>query len=200
MQRRGLLRRHQRWVLGLLAVGGLLAGLERWWWYQRERSQDRHILAAAARYGADPALVKAVVWRESRFNPAARGEAGEVGLMQIGALAAREWAEAERLPALAHEDLFDPAKNTLCGAWYLAKLIRRYAHTDNPPAYALADYNAGRSRVLRWIHGAGQTNSAVFLEQMDFPGTREYVRSILERRRRYAGTLALKTPPAPLPP
>ncbi|MBT6449374.1 MAG: transglycosylase SLT domain-containing protein, partial [Verrucomicrobiales bacterium] len=61
-----------------------------WWWqgYRLSRSQDAVIRAAAEHYDVEPALVKAVVWRESRFNPDARGTSGELGLMQIRAAAA----------------------------------------------------------------------------------------------------------------
>jgi len=180
----GAIKRYKWPLFGIILLGGLITLWERWQTW-RENSQDEHILAAAARYAIDPALVKSVVWRESRFNPRAHGDAGEIGLMQIGALAAQEWADAEEISGLAHRDLFDPAKNTLCGSWYLAKLLRRYPHTDNPRAYALADYNAGRSRVLKWINGPAGTNSAAFLAQIDFPGTRDYVRSILKRCERY---------------
>ena len=41
-----------------------------------------------------------------------------------------------------------PAKNTLAGTWYLRKLLGRYQQTDNAMAYALADYNAGRTHVF----------------------------------------------------
>ena len=54
----------------------------------------------------------------------------------------------------AHEHCFDPGTNTLAGTWYLRKLMRRYAQTDNPLPYALADYNAGRGNVLKWNQGA----------------------------------------------
>jgi hypothetical protein len=39
--------------------------------------------------------------------------------------------------------------------------------------------------VLRWIQGAGRTNHQVFLQQMDFSGTRRYIESILKRYARY---------------
>jgi len=51
-------------------------------------SQDA-IRDAAHRYGVEPGTDKAVVWRESRFNPNARGRAQEIGLMQIQEVAAR---------------------------------------------------------------------------------------------------------------
>jgi soluble lytic murein transglycosylase len=158
-----------------------------WWWraWRREHSQDRPIYAAARRYGVDPALVKAVVWKESRFNPKARGQAGELGLMQLTDPAAQEWADAEHCYPLPESLLLEPATNTLAGTWYLRKMLRRYQLTDNPLPYALADYNAGRANVLKWTQGAAATNSAAFLEQIGFPGTKDYVLSIQQRRERY---------------
>jgi soluble lytic murein transglycosylase len=176
----------RRWVWLLLAAGVVDALLGYWWWdRRRDRNHDGVILAAAQRYAVEPALVKAVVWRESRFNPRAKGKAGEIGLMQIREPAAREWAAAENLASFQHQQLFDPAKNTQAGAWYLAKLLRRYVHADNPTAYALADYNAGRNNVLRWNKGPAATNSAAFLRQMDFPGTRQYIIAVQKRYRYY---------------
>jgi len=54
-----------RMALSLLVAGGL--GI--WWWsaWRIEHSQDSNILAATRRYGMDPALVKAVIWKESRL-------------------------------------------------------------------------------------------------------------------------------------
>ena len=178
--------RFLRYMLLFLFCLGTVFAVGLWWWNGRlERSQDVPIRAAAQRYGLDPALVKAVVWRESRFNPRARGRAQEIGLMQLREEAAQEWADAERIDGFEHEHCFDPGTNTMAGAFYLSKLLRRYSRTDNPAAYALADYNAGRANVLRWNKGEASTNSAAFLAQITFPGTREYVRSILHRRDRY---------------
>jgi soluble lytic murein transglycosylase len=151
-----------------------------------ERSQDNHIRVAADRYDVDPALVKAVVWRESRFDPLARGRAGELGLMQLREIAAREWADSEQVIHFRHSHCLDPSTNTLAGAYYLGMLLKRYHHTDNPVPYALADYNAGRSRVLQWVEGPGATNSRLFIEQIGFPSTRDYVSQVMRRSHRYA--------------
>jgi len=167
----------------LLILGGVAL---RWWWQGRlERSQDGPIRSAARRYGVEPALVKAIVWRESRFHPGVRGRSGEIGLMQIEEDAAREWADAEHIKGFDHEQCADPFTNTLAGTWYLRKLLQRYQQTDNPVPYALADYNAGRGNVLKWISGAAATNSAAFIEQIGFPGTRDYVREVMEKYERY---------------
>ena len=130
------------------------------WNNRREHRYDQIIFTAAQRYSVDPALVKAVAWRETRFDAGARGRAGEIGLMQIMESAALDWASVEKIYPFEHEQLFDPGTNTLAGAWYLKKLLRRYTQTDNPLPYALADYNAGRKNVLRWNKGAAATNSA----------------------------------------
>jgi len=179
-------------ILVVVLLGGLTA--YRWWQGWLERSQDGPIRAAAQRYGMEPALVKAIVWRESHFRPRAHGRAGELGLMQLQEAAAREWAGAEHRAGFEHEHCLDAATNTLAGTWYLRKLLRRYAQTDNPLPYALADYNAGRGNVLKWNQGLAATNSAAFVGQIGFPGTKAYVRSVLRRYEHYQPLFRPETP------
>ena len=164
----------------------------RWWERRLEHSQDQPICAAARRYDIESALVKAVVWRESKFRPHTRGRVGEIGLMQLREEAAQEWADAEHLQNFAHANCFDAGTNTMAGAWYLKKLLKRYRQTDNPVPYALADYNAGRGNVLKWLSGAAATNSAVFTEQIRFPGTKEYVQSVMRRYEMYRPMFAAR--------
>jgi soluble lytic murein transglycosylase len=75
--------------------------------------------------------------------------------------------------------LVHPRTNALAGSYYLSKMLKRYQDKDRPVVYALADYNAGRKAVLGWMEEAGATNSVVFLQQMDYPGTKSYIQSIL---------------------
>jgi len=177
-------RQWKWWLFAIIFLGGLVKLVERYRTYH-EHSQDAAILAAARKYGVDPALVKAVVWRESWFNPHAKGRKGEIGLMKIREEAAGEWAKAEHVVLFTHYQLFDPVKNTLAGTWYLHKLLARYQRTDNPLPYALADYNAGRAHVLRWAEGAAATNSMEFEAQIGFPSTRDYVRMVMKRYEHY---------------
>jgi peptidoglycan lytic transglycosylase len=171
-------------VAALLLIGAI--AFFYWWRSSRvEHSQDSVIRLASTRYGVEPSLVKAVVWRESRFNPGTRGKAHEIGLMQLQETAAREWADAEHIRPFEHEHCFNPLTNTLAGTWYLRKLLRRYGHTDNPVPYALADYNAGRGNVLKWNSGEAATNSAAFVKQIGFPGTKAYVKSVIARYQHY---------------
>ncbi len=168
------------WAISLLTltIGLIILSL---WTKNREHRYDRPILAAARRYQVDPALIKAVIWRESSFKADARGTRQEIGLMQVREDAALEWAEAEHLTNFIHSDILDPAKNINAGTYYLGKLLKRYRNVDNPLPYALADYNAGRTHVLRWKKGEADTNAFAFLNRMDYPGTRNYALSILDR-------------------
>jgi len=167
----------------ILTAFCVLLGL--WWREQPEKRYDRQIVAAAQKYQLDPALIKAVIWQESRFNARARGRAGEIGLMQIREEAAFEWADSEKIHPFHHERILDPETNISCGTFYLSKLLKRYQKADNPLPYALADYNAGRTHVLRWNKGSAQTNSAAFLSRMDYPRTREYALNIMKRKGKY---------------
>jgi peptidoglycan lytic transglycosylase len=168
-------------ILFVVVATALYLWREEW----RERRFVPQIHAAAKRYEVDPLLVKAVVWRESRFDPDIRGRAGEVGLMQIQETAAREWADAEHVASFDHAQCLDPGTNTLAATFYLRKLLKRYPLADDPVPYALADYNAGRGNVLKWNNGVAATNSAAFIEQIGFPGTKAYVKSVMRRREIY---------------
>jgi len=185
------IQRHKLWLLVVILLGGLVTLVE-CWRARREESQDAVILTAGSRHGVDPALIKAVVWRESWFDPRARGTSGEIGLMQIREPTARDWANAEKVQLLTRFQLFDPGKNTDCGAWYLRRLLYRYQGTDNPLPYALAAYNAGPSHVARWRTGAASINSSEFLSHLDFPGTRRYVRMVMKRYEHYHRTFPPK--------
>ena len=183
----------RRWLWLLVAFALIDAVfIYRWYHSRSERRYDGHIRRTAERYGLNPALVKAVIWRESGFDPAARGRAGEMGLMQLREPAAREWADAEKIRFFFFKRLSDPETNIRAGAWYLSKLLKRYGQTDDAVPYALADYNAGRTHVLRWMGGAAKTNSAVFLTQMDFPGTQSYIRSVVARGLQYQAQFAVQ--------
>lgn len=171
-------------ALAVVLALAILAGM--WRREHLESSQDKNILASAQKHGVDPALIKAVIWRESRFNPDARGSKGETGLMQIMDETGLEWAGAQRIAFFTEQSLQDPARNIECGTWYLRKLLGRYRQTDDPVPYALADYNAGRGNVLKWMKESAATNSADFIGQIGFPSTRAYVQAVMERREHYA--------------
>lgn len=149
----------------------------------RFQQQDALIRTVAAHHQVDPMLVKAIVWRESKFDPQKFGSAGERGLMQVSERAAGEWARENHVENFRVEELFDPKVNLEAGTWYLARAMQHWKNQVDPVPFALAEYNAGASRALRW---AGGDNDAVvspdeFRNSIDFPGTRKYVDSIMAR-------------------
>ncbi len=176
--------------IGLLALrsGDPIYTIYEWLSPARFQQYDQLILAVATSNGLDPMLVKAVVWRESRFDPKKLGAAGERGLMQVSEIAAREWAKENRIENFQPEELFDPKKNVEAGAWYLHRAMVRWQKAGDPVPFALAEYNAGASRAQRWAGGADGAQSisaAAFQKNIDFPGTKKYVESIIERYRFY---------------
>ncbi len=180
----GSLARRIRWRLAavcaafVLGAAGAGAAL-----YYRLHAYDGLIADTARRHAIDPAIIRAVIWRESRFSPRRVGRRGEIGLMQVTETAAREWAAATRRPAFATRDLFDPAVNLEAGTWYLRRALAFWEAKVNPLPYALAEYNAGRSNALRWA-ADDRNDPNVFWEAITYPATRSYVRAILGRVRR----------------
>jgi soluble lytic murein transglycosylase len=162
----------------------VLRELKDWTDYRRF---DSLIVKVAREYDLDPRLIKAVVWRESRFQADMTGRNGERGLMQVSEIAARDWAVAKGIRDLRPEQLIIPEMNLEIGTWYLSKAVQRWNTEDNAVPFALAEYNAGKSRVDRWVRTAsrkqkGQPVTAeIFQDSIDFPSTARYVRTIMAR-------------------
>jgi soluble lytic murein transglycosylase len=161
----------------------VLRELKDWTDYRRF---DSLIVKVAHEYDLDPRLIKAVVWRESRFQADMIGRNGERGLMQVSEIAARDWATAKGVRDLRPEQMLTPEMNLEIGTWYLSKAVQRWNSEDNAVPFALAEYNAGKSRVDRWIRTAQKTTgqrvtAETFQDSIDFPSTARYVRAILAR-------------------
>jgi soluble lytic murein transglycosylase len=162
----------------------VLRELKDWTDYRRF---DALIVKVAREYDLDPRLIKAVVWRESRFQADMTGRNGERGLMQVSEIAARDWAAAKGVRGLRPEQMLIPEMNLEIGTWYLSKAVQRWNAEDNAVPFALAEYNAGKSRVDRWVRTASQkkggqpVTAETFQDCIDFPSTARYVRTILAR-------------------
>ncbi len=96
---------------------------------------EDYIEQVAEREGYTPDLLRAVINRESAFQPCAVSRKGAQGLMQL---------MPQTAAALGVRNLFDPKQNIDAGARYLGKLLARYS---GDLALALGAYNAGPSRV-----------------------------------------------------
>lgn len=174
-------------ALFALRSGDPFYTLHEWLSPARFQQYDRLIHAISTANELDPMLVKAVVWRESRFDPRKLGGAGERGLMQVSEIAAREWVQENKIENFQVEELFDPKINLEVGAWYLHRAMLHWQKMRDPTPFALAEYNAGASRAQRWAGGDGAQPipASAFQRNIDFPGTKKYVESIIERYRFY---------------
>lgn len=149
--------------------------------------------AASAREGLDPALVAALICQESTFDEKARSSVGARGLMQIMPYTGRPLArELGRrfTPAMLHE-----AETSLAfGTRYFRQMLDRF---DGRAEAALAAYNAGPHRVVRWLAPNPQVPADEFAEAIPFTETRNYVMIILGAREQYRRLYNLN--PAPVP-
>jgi soluble lytic murein transglycosylase len=130
----------------------------------------------------DRSLVAALIRQESNFTPAARSPVGARGLMQIMPAVGGRLARSLDFPVWDAVLLDQPDVSLQLGTRHLAGVLEAYDH----PAYALAAYNAGASRVDRWRKKPGATDHELFIERIPYTETRDYVRIILRNRDLYA--------------
>ena len=140
---------------------------------------ERVASEAASRHGLPPALVKAVIYQESRFRVLSRGGKGEIGLMQITEGAVLDWERHTGLRCPSRGALYDPRLNVEIGTWYLARAVRAWEDYGDRDVLALAQYNAGRRNALKW---APQDSEGKALDRVRFSSTREYIVSVLRYR------------------
>jgi len=155
---------------------------------------DALIARQAAVYRLDPDLVWSVIYEETYFRPWMKGDAGEVGLMQVTPTVGREWAAETGMRELAEQmrrdpesALADPERNIQVGCWYLEKIWKGYQDTPGAEPRVVAAYNAGPSRAAEWNRvapGQRPLTAEEFVARIDFPTTRAYVTNILERYRK----------------
>lgn len=181
----------RRYLLFSLAIAliGSIAGvyfLHNYWIHR----YDELIARQAGVYRLDERLVWSVIYEETFFSAWKIGAAEEVGLMQVTPTVAREWAketgfkEFEKQTAEnVVEFLSDPQRNIQIGCWYLEKMREKYRGAPAERAMMLAAYNAGASRVEEWTKTAdtAKLTEAEFIERINFPSTKAYVSSILQR-------------------
>ena len=136
----------------------------------------------SAATGIDRALLRAVAWKESRFDPAARSRSDAVGLLQLERPAVLDVARLLGEPPPTDSALADPALNLRYGACYLERMVARFAG-DLP--LALAAYNAGPTMAKRWTRLRALGGDALACEEIDYPETQDYVKTILAVRRAY---------------
>jgi soluble lytic murein transglycosylase len=140
----------------------------------------------------DPYVVAALILQESTFSPTARSGANAIGLMQLLAPTGRQYARSLRIRRFSPAMLTRADTNLKLGVAYFSDLVKRFGGDH----LALASYNAGEHRVIRWMaerQGLGLSREE-FIDDIPFPETQNYVKRILgtaEDYRRLYGSEAL---------
>jgi soluble lytic murein transglycosylase len=143
----------------------------------REQAADQHL---------DPALIAAVIYAETKFDPRASA-AGAQGPMQIMPATAEFLARRSGATTFTVADLANPTINIAYGSYYLRYLLDRYG---GDKVLALAAYNGGEANVDRWVAAARAEGRRLTVGEIPFPETRAYVLRVLQAQHDYRHTYA----------
>jgi soluble lytic murein transglycosylase len=184
-------RRMLATLVGLaLAIGLIVAIAPRLEHAVRELAlplQDASVIRQqAAEKHLDPALIAAVIYAETKFDPRP-SSAGAQGLMQILPSTALFLAHLSGGVRFQTGDLATPEINIAYGSYYLRYLLNHYEGNE---MLAVAAYNAGLTNVDEWVAKARAEGHELTVAAIPFPQTREYVQRVQNAQRAYRTTYA----------
>ncbi|MGL5007074.1 MAG: murein transglycosylase [Plesiomonas sp.] len=124
-----------------------------------------------------PSYAMAIARQESAWNPDAQSPVGARGLMQLMPKTAQHTAKKNSIILQQDSQLFQPETNIQLGTAYLDEVYQQFGRNR---ILATAAYNAGPSRVKRWLNNANsQLDALAFIESIPFNETRGYVKNVL---------------------
>ena len=137
---------------------------------------NQQVLKIAQQQRVSPPLLFAIARQESAFAADAKSPAGALGLMQLMPSTARYTARKAGVRYRKH-DLLTPETNITLGSHYINELLTQF---DGNRILASAAYNAGPSRVKKWLASSDQQLAHdIWVETIPFKETRKYVQNIL---------------------
>ena len=125
--------------------------------------------------GLEPSWVFAVARQESMFMADVGSPAGALGVMQIMPATGRLVASLMGERFQSSFALLCPETNIRFGTFYLKK---RLDELQGNPVLATAAYNAGAHRVRGWLHDEGAMAADIWVENIPFAETRDYVEKV----------------------
>ncbi len=149
-------------------------------------SNEQIIREQAAAKHLDPALIAAVIYAETKFDPRT-SSAGAEGLMQIEPATAEFLAKLSGGYRFTTSDLGTPAINVAYGSYYLRYLLDHYFGDE---MYAVAAYNAGITNVDEWVAKARAEGKSLTVGEIPFAQTRAYVQRVLTAQGEYRSLYA----------
>lgn len=133
-----------------------------------------YVRETANRFKVPRELVYGVMRQESLFISDIKSPAGAVGLMQLMPATARQMGKSLGVEAPRWK-LIDSEFNIQLGTKYLNHVLSKF---DDNIALATAAYNAGPSRVTKWIADRPVALD-LWVETIPFDETRAYVRRVI---------------------
>ncbi len=130
---------------------------------------------AAKKYDMDPLITLSVMREESRFKTDARSVAGARGLMQIMPGTAYRLDKNLKLGIRNDDQIIDAKTNIALGTYYLKSLFKEFESF----AHVFAAYNAGETTVRQWEEKGKYKSTDVFIEDIPYPETRNYVKRVI---------------------
>ena len=134
------------------------------------------LLSAAKTRDLHPSWVFAITRQESGFMADARSHVGATGLMQLMPATAKETARRFNIPLSSPRQVLNPNTNIQLGTAYLSQV---YGQFKGNRVLASAAYNAGPGRVRQWMKNAEHLPFDVWIENIPFDETRQYVQNVL---------------------
>lgn len=135
-----------------------------------------HLVREAKNRDIHSSWVFAVTRQESAFMADAKSHVGAMGLMQLMPATAKETAKRFGIPLSSPQLAYRPDINIQLGAAYLSQI---YGQFNGNRVLASAAYNAGPGRVRQWLRGADHLSYDVWIENIPFDETRQYVQNVL---------------------
>lgn len=136
----------------------------------------------AAQNDLDPYMIAALINQESNFDAGVRSVANAYGLMQLLPSTGRQYAKSLQLTKRFTLSLLTTADaNLRMGTAYFSDLVKRFGGAH----YALATYNAGPSRVARWMAERPGIERDEFIDDIPYPETQDYVKKIIGQAEDY---------------
>ena len=123
----------------------------------------------------DPYMIAALIAQESTFDHDIKSPANAWGLMQVVPATGRRIARQIGIRGFTTSSLTDAETNIRIGTYYFARLVQQFGGTH----YALASYNAGENRIVRWKAERPGIDEDEFIDDIPFPETQNYVKRIL---------------------
>ncbi|MBS1156975.1 MAG: transglycosylase [Proteobacteria bacterium] len=139
----------------------------------------------AASEGLDPAWVYGLMRQESRFIVEAKSSVGASGLMQLMPATAKWIAGKLGIKRFNQNDTRDIRTNVTLGSRYLQVI---WNGLNESQVMASAAYNAGPSRARAW-QAAQPLDAAIYIENIPFSETRDYVKKVMTNAVHYSQVL-----------